>query len=223
MLTLLRANADVNTARLHVAAAAGRELDANSVPDDSLLTQVTEAGQPAPSAVTAALEGQRDAAVANAHAQRRTQAPVLKASADAGARGQLDRIFPVYRIALTLEIPLLDGGVSSASEHLAIARAEELAAMARDGKAQTQLGDELARAQLSNANESIRLAEELLEVATNAQRHALDQRELGGPIEPVLQAHARMAAAKLELLGARGVRASAVLRLKRAGVVALSH
>jgi outer membrane protein TolC len=188
-LELQRAEAALELARLELERAIGDQLSSTAEPDLALLGRSAPATE-TPSPEAAALEGRRDALLATAEAHRSGSLPVVGANADLGLRAQGATVFPLYRVGLTLSIPLLDGGAQSALANEAASRAGEFASLAGEARA----GAAIARRQ--------------------AVRSAKDQRELdGGDADAVVRARIRLSRAELEVLVARVTRVRAILAL----------
>jgi outer membrane protein TolC len=217
-LELSRADTEVQIAGLALSRAAGLTLGPDATPDFALLDSLPSAEARVVDPKADALEQQRSAALSAASAHRKAASPVLSARADAGIRGQFDQVFPVYRVGVTLELPLLDGGASNAAAQLSTSRAAELTALAREAQALADLDRARRRAELSDSETRIHLAEQLLQAAQTSHQHAQDQQQLGGSaLEALVRTQARVSAAKLELLTARVARANAALSLAGSG------
>jgi len=213
-LELARSEGELQAARLRLELAIGGALAAGAEPDVLLLESLPAAASETGGLSVRAIEQQRDAALATARAHRRSRAPVLSALAEAGVRGQHDTVFPSYRVGVSLSVPILDGGVSSASASLATAQANELSARANEARARSSFDSATSQAELAAAEQRLRFAAELALAADEALRHAEAGRELaGGSYESVIQARLRRAEAELEVLAARVARAQAALRL----------
>lgn len=233
-----RAERAVAAALQALAAAVQNELPPRSVPDLEVLeaeaAAITAAAQATgpdappvetPPALTAprksasdptltALERQRQAALSAAQAADRGSVPVLDGSAELGLQGQDTQVFPVYRVGLSLSIPLWDGGrqSSQAAVHRAEAhgiearlnalerglRAREEAAQSRHQAASAELRLSLmllatAELMLAEAEEHYRSGSDTLERVLGAQRSLVQARR------EVLTAKLETARARLEL------------------------
>jgi outer membrane protein len=213
-LDLERAEAALEVSRLALERASGAPLSATGEPDFSVLEP-----SPAPRDVNgsleaAVLERRRDALVATAEARRAGRLPVLGADVDLGMRGQGATLFPLYRVGVSLTIPVLDGGIASASADQASSRAAELSSLAREVRADVSLRSRQALVVANRAEREIELAQLLVDVAEQALRHATDQRELeGGGSDAVVRARIQRSRAELEVLTARIVRARALMTM----------
>jgi outer membrane protein TolC len=208
----------VQDARLSVERATGAQLASNASPDASLLDRGpsrTEYGQ---AAEAVALARQRESALATARLYDRDTTPVLSATADAGARGQSLNVFPAYRAAVSLAVPLWDGGASAARA----SRSREEAALfdAKEREERATVNTERVRAwnDWAGAAERLRFAESLYATAAARARDAEQRYDLGeGKIETVLETGSGLTRAEREVVLAKIHRADAVLRLKAPG------
>jgi outer membrane protein TolC len=216
-LDLLQARGDVSSARIALESAAAMRLAADAEPDKSLLEASPPLGQSAPSPDLTAIERRRNAALAVARSHDHGFAPIISGLAEAGVRGQEQKVFPAYRIAVSLSIPLLDGGEEAAQRKAAKAQSEELTGHAAE-LARTLSNEEAsARTDYRNANAQVEAAEQLQAVSAAAVRDAEDRYQLGGGgLDGIIDARQRWTAASLDVLHARGARAEAVLRLRGA-------
>jgi outer membrane protein TolC len=140
---------------------------------------------------------------------------VLAGLAEAGVRGQNGLVLPLYRVGVTLTIPLLDGGAQSAQEELAKAEAAELAASAAELGRALSNDEASARAAWENAGQRLAAAEEVQRVSELVLRAAQERSELGaGSVESVIDARAQSTRAALEVLLARAARTDAALHLR---------
>ncbi len=81
-----------------------------STPDLTVLEGPTVGSSSRTSFDAKALDEQAAASSALADGLVRDHAPLLTASGDLGVRGQMDSVFPVYRVGIVLSVPLWDGG-----------------------------------------------------------------------------------------------------------------
>jgi outer membrane protein TolC len=208
-----------------LSAAVADKLPEASVPDPSVIepepqrpaAPAVDGASPAAAAAAPALralELQRDAALSAARAADRSHAPQLDALGEFGLSGQDSELFPVYRAALSLSVPIYDGGAQSAlaEQHRAEARGldarrqkVELALQAQQSAAQNAIratGEELAltlellataETLLSQAEEHYRSGSDTLERVLSAQRSLVQARR------EVLSAKLENARARLEL------------------------
>ena len=214
-LEAVRAQGELETARLDVQTAAGVPLPADATPDAAILDRAQAAPAAESDPAASALAIQRDAALARARAASLERAPTLAAAAEAGIRGQSDELFPAYRAAVTLVVPLWDGGAQSARAAAARAQADELSARGRELRDRQESARARAQSELASAALRIAAAERLRAAAATLASDAEERHRLGeGPVEPVLEARATLARAEHEVLLAKLARAEAVLRLR---------
>jgi outer membrane protein TolC len=212
-LELERAAAGLELARLALERAIGGKLSSTEEPDFALL-DLPASRDPAASPEADALERRSDALAAAADAHRAGSLPVLSANVDLGLRAQGGTAFPLYRLGLALSIPLLDGGLESASADQARSQASELSSLAREARASASLVNQQGQVVAERAAREIVLARRLVEVAEQSLQHAKDQRELDGGSQLIVQARLQRSRAELELFAARVARARAVLALR---------
>jgi outer membrane protein TolC len=216
-LDLERSEGDLTSARFDVEQATGAPLSKSAEPDRSLLDGTPPPDSPVTHPEVSALERRRDAAVAAADSHGYAHAPVLAIGAAAGLHGQQSTPFPLYQAGVTVTVPVLDGGLESASAAQASSQAKELDAQAREMRAHVSVQNERARSSLASAERRLALAERLVAAAEESVKHAEDQHELGAAtFDAVVQARMQASRARLEVLGARVERARAVLDLKGA-------
>jgi outer membrane protein len=224
-----RSRADVENARLMLEAAIGGGLPADAEPDRRALqvdlpSSSTAGGTSESSADAAvrALERQRDAAQATASMYDRQRAPVIGADAQVGVRAQnavvggaLSGVFPMYRVGVSVSVPLWDGGSASANANLARAQAEELAARSRELSQARQIDRSQAEVATTLAQDRLRIARELLALADTGVRDAEERyAQAGGRIEAIAEANAmrRRANAEIVLAEVAAARARYTLR-----------
>jgi outer membrane protein len=155
-----------------------------------------------------ALELQRDAARATASMYDRLRSPVISAEAQLGVRAQnpivgggSSALFPVYRIGLSVSVPLSDGGSASANANVARAQAEEFAARSRELAQARQTARSQAQADTAAAQERLRIARELLALSERRVGEAEDRYEqAGGRIEAIAEANAMRRRANTEIV-----------------------
>jgi outer membrane protein TolC len=154
------------------------------------------------------LERQRDAAAATARMYESQHAPTIAAQAQVGVRAQnpiagggASAVFPVYRIGVSVNVPLFDGGGAQASAAAARAQAEELAARSREAEQARQTARQRAEADAAAAQERLRLARELLALSdTRVQDAEARYEEARGPIEAIAEANAMRRRANTEIV-----------------------
>ncbi len=161
-----------------------------------------------------ALDRQRDAALTAARAASRTRAPQLEAGAEVGIQGQDTEIFPAYRAALSLSIPLYDGGAQAAvaDQH----RAEALGLEARRQQLEKQIASarRAAESALRAASEELGMSLELLTTAETLLAQAEEHYRSGSDtLERVLSAQRSLVQARREVLTSKLENARARLEL----------
>lgn len=224
-----RARADVQRARIMLEAAVGAGLPPGAEPDRRALLAIPPSGnapgtfeQTADAAVDA-LEHQRDAARASASMYERQHAPVIGADAQVGIRAQnpiagggLSGAFPVYRVGVSVRVPLWDGGSARASANVARAQADEFAARSRE-LAEARLSERRqAEAQATAAEEQLRIARDLFALSDDRVREATERyAEAGGRVEAIAEAHAVRRRASTEIVLAEISAARARYTLER--------
>ncbi|HVW27425.1 MAG TPA: TolC family protein [Polyangiaceae bacterium] len=204
----------VTATELSLERAVGAPLPENGTPDTTLLDMTPPKQLSTDTSEIVALSKQSAAAVAMAHFHDRENSPVLSASAEAGVRGQLADVFPTYRAAIALTVPIADGGAASA--RAARSRSEATAIEAREREASIALRSEhdVAANDWARGVERVRLAESLYAVAASRARDVADRYSLGqDPLERLLEADSAVTRAEREVLLARLARADAALRL----------
>jgi outer membrane protein TolC len=213
-LELERSSATLETARLDLGFVAVADLPDDAQPDPAVLaagaTPAPADSNEDPSLVT--LQEQRKAAQASARVHDHAYAPILSAQAQAGVLGQGSYPFPVYRLGVTISVPLWDGGADGAARAQAEARAAELAAQAED-YAQARDHQRVRSAALqAQAARRIELAEELVRL-TQARLAQLDEGyPLGAAtLQELADARAGVQRANTELVLAQAMRAEAAL------------
>jgi outer membrane protein TolC len=175
--------------------------------------------QPAAAAIPASgdpalevLERQHEAALAAARAADRGAAPQLDLAADLGIQGTDGEVFPAYRAAVSISVPLFDGGAQSAV-------ADQFRAQARGLEARRQFVAEQLRLQrlgsqhaLTSAAEDLVMSLELLATAEALLAEAEEHYRSGSDtLERVLSAQRSLLSARREVLSAKLDHARAVL------------
>src|SRR6185312_13921326 len=138
--------------------------------------------------------------------------PVLSANAQAGLQGLNENLFPVYRVGVSLIVPLWDGGTEAASRSQALARGAQLGAQA----------DALERAEVRAGKRSQTLqrqAERRIGVAdklVTTCRKRVAQLEEASPLAAasyaeLADARSALSRAETELVLARALRAQVML------------
>lgn len=212
-LELERSTSELESARLDLSLVCVTDLGPAAEPDPSVL-QKGELPQidKGPDPSLAALEEQRTAARASARAHDRMLLPVLSAQAQAGLQGQTGNALPVYRLAITLSVPLWDGGMDGALRGQAVARAAELDAQAAEYKQAREHEKKRAQLIVEQATRRMEVAQQL--VLLTKQR--VTQLEEGYPLgaatlQQLADAHAAQQRAASELVLAQAMRAEARL------------
>jgi multidrug efflux system outer membrane protein len=214
-LELERSHADLESAREDLGFLAMFDLPPEAYPGDDPLRVGLHPSQPVPEdASLRALHEQRRAARATARVHDHAFAPVIAASAQAGVQGNMGSVFPLYRVGLTVSVPLWDGGAETANRTQAEARAAELAAESsryEQSRQQQQKKGELLGAQ---AERRIRLAEKLVQLCGKRLAQLEDAYPLGAaPYADVVEARGALSHAQTELVLAQALRAEAALEL----------
>jgi outer membrane protein TolC len=197
----------------------GSPLSEQSQPDLAVL-EVAQgvsspvAGAPADDPTLRALSMQHDAALSAARAADRGRAPQLDAAAEVGVSGQQAEVFPVYRAALSLTVPIFDGGALSAqaAEHRAEAKA--LGAQRELAEAKLRAHQHAAQSAVRAAGEEVAMTQQLLQTAETLVTEAEDHYKAGSDtLERVLSAQRSLVQARREVLTAKLENARARLEL----------
>lgn len=157
---------------------------------------------------------QHEAALSAAHAAERWRAPQLDAAAELGINGQDTQVFPVYRAAIALTVPIFDGGAlaSQAEQHRAEARGLEARRELAEDKLRAHQG--AAQNALRAASEELAMTRALLETAEKLVSEAEDHYRAGSDtLERVLSAQRSLVQARREVLTAKLENARARLEL----------
>lgn len=215
-LELERAAAELESARTDLGFIAARDLPMSAIPADDVLNAVPI--EPGPSlgqkAQVDALREQKAAAQALARAHDHALTPVLSANAQAGMQGLNDKVFPVYRVGVSLLVPLWDGGSEAALRAQAQARAAQLGAQAEELERAQARAQARSRSLKGQADRRIAVADKLLAIC----RTRVSQLEAASPLGAASYlelADARNAAARAEteLVLAQALRAQVLLGL----------
>jgi outer membrane protein TolC len=206
--------ARVVAAKRLLESAVGTELSPEAEPDTELLAiDATDRDSDVRWEVEA-LERQRDAARQEAHMHRKSRVPVLAVIGQTGLAGINEQVFPMYRVGLSLAVPLWDGGRAVAMAHAADAQAIELEALARD--AHVARNDEWQQALFDreHGEEQLALANSLVSVSEKRVGQAQTSYDLGaGDLEALANARAALRDAQSRRVQIQVDRADAVLRL----------
>ena len=202
-----------------LAAELGSPLSEQVVPDLAVLDVAPVASGPAAGPSTddptlRALSMQHDAALSAARAADRGRAPQLDAAAEVGVNGQQAQVFPVYRAALSLTVPIFDGGALSAqaAEHRAEAKA--LGAQRQIAESRLRAHQHAAQSALRAAGEDVEMTQQLLHTAEVLVSEAEDHYKAGSDtLERVLSAQRSLVQARREVLTAKLDNARARLEL----------
>jgi outer membrane protein TolC len=207
-----------------LSAAVADKLPEASVPDFSVIEP--EPQRPAPSVDGAspaatvadptlrALELQRDAALSAARAADRSHAPQLDALGEFGLSGQDSELFPAYRAALSLSVPIYDGGAQSALAEQHRAEARGLDARRQKVELALQAQQTAAENAIRATGEELALTLELLATAETLLSEAEDHYPSGSDtLERVLSAQRSLVQARREVLSAKLENARARLEL----------
>jgi outer membrane protein TolC len=161
-----------------------------------------------------ALREQRTAAEASARAHDHAFTPVLSANAQAGVQGLNESFFPVYRIGVSLLVPLWDGGTEAATRAQALARGAQLGVQAAElERAEVRAGKRSQTLQ-HQAERRIGVADKLV----NTCRTRVSQLEAAAPLgaasyAELADARSALSRAETELVLARALRAQVMLGL----------
>jgi outer membrane protein TolC len=161
------------------------------------------------------LQFQHDAALAAARAADKSGAPQIDLAADLGLQGQDSEVFPAYRAAVSITVPLLDGGAQSAvaDQHRAAARGLE--ARRQLLAEQIRLQQLSAQQALGAAAEDLGLTLELLATAEALLSEAEDHYRAGSDtLERVLSAQRSLVQARREVLSSKLEQARARLEVE---------
>ena len=217
-LELEGARSELESAREDLAFVAAAELPASAVPADDVLnaTPVAKGESLGQKAQRDALREQRAAAHASARAHDHAFSPVVSASAQAGIQGLNDNVFPVYRVGLSVLVPLWDGGAEAALRGQARARAAQLSAQAEALERSAHRAHARGRTLKQQAERRIAIADKLLAVCLKRVSQLEAAAPLGAASYLELQ-DARNAAsrAQTELVLARALRAQVLLGLEQ--------
>lgn len=200
-------------ARLGLGAAVGKDIPPKARPDRGLLTLNEGASGPRAALLQIeALTARVRAARAKATATDRAMDPSFVISGQAGLRGQLGSLFPMYQAGLSLQIPLIDGGAGHARAEAALAEAKALAEREAAAREELEREDRRRAAWLTNARERVELSEQLLGLAEKAREDVeLRAEESAAGPDELASADERVAGAQEILLEARLERARILL------------
>ncbi|MGB5694229.1 MAG: TolC family protein [Polyangiales bacterium] len=192
----------------------GAELSPEAEPDVELL-EITAAESKAPAhSEVDVLERQGEAARREAQMHRGSRVPALAIIGQTGVAGINERVFPMYRLGVSLAVPFWDGGRAVAMAHAAEAEAIELEARARD--AQLKVDEDRQRALLDRkqAEEQLVLATNLVSISEKRVEQAQARYDLGAvELESVADARAALRDARSRLVQIQVARSDAILRI----------
>lgn len=212
-LDLRRSEQQLESARLALEHAIGERLPVDAEPDPRVV-DVELPARPIPDLRSAAFDQRAAAASASAAFQRRQRLPVLIVAAQTGIRGQLDRIFPNYRLSVTFSVPLWDGGNVAADVDTAEAQAAEFSAQAEQLRRDYRRAIEQAQLDRRQAEAQLRVLSDLVEVSARRLEQAEEQYELGvGNLEAIADARVLLGRARAQAISARVAAAEAAFRL----------
>lgn len=213
-LEATRAREQRDAAGRRLAHATGLEaLPPDATPEPALLAGEIEL-RGASGAEFAVLERRGTAERESARAHERSDAPQLKASAEAGVRGQEEELFPVYGLMLSLSVPLWDGGTTDAEADAARARASAADARLAELHAEQASRHRDAEARRAAALERLHLAEQFLTLARQRLDEAEARYDAGlAPLQELRDARANQHRARTEFVLARALGAQARLDL----------
>ena len=208
------ASAKAVAAKRLLESAVGTELSPEAEPDTRLLeTDSMDTGSDA-GWEAESLERQRDAVRQEAQMHRKGRVPVLAVIGQTGLAGVNDRVFPMYRVGLSLSVPLWDGGRAIAMAHAADAQATELDARARDARVARTEERQQALLDRKHAEEQLVLANGLVSVSEKRVAQALTSYDLGaGNLEAVADARAALRDAQSRRVQIQVAHTDAMLRL----------
>lgn len=208
------AKARVSGAKRLLESAVGTELAEDAAPDTSLLELDSIDSGSDPGFEVEALERQREAAQQEARMHRKGRVPVLAIIGQTGVAGVNERVFPMYRLGLSLSVPLWDGGRAVAFARAADAQASELDARAREAQMSEDEDSQQALLDRTNAEEQLALATRLVSVSETRVEQAQTSFELGaGDVEAVAHARTDLRDARSRRVQIQIARADAMLRL----------
>ncbi len=215
-LRLAHATHAAENAALALSEAVGG-LPAGAAPDRALLELGAERSLQEPEdPALDALGARIDALSATVDLEERAGLPALGIDLQVGLRGQELSLFPVYRGALSLKLPIWDGGERDAEVERARAERRALAAEQARAEDQRTRRQEALRLRLRHARDRVVLASRLVEAARGRLEDAEQRLDQDAATEDeVARARAEWIRAEGELLAARVDRAAASLELTR--------
>ncbi|MGB8329430.1 MAG: TolC family protein [Polyangiales bacterium] len=213
---LVEADALANAlaARRALESAIGAELSPEVEPDTGLLDiESTDADSDVGWEIEA-LERQGDAARHEARMHRMSRVPTLAAFAQTGVAGVNDRVFPMYRLGLSLAVPLWDGGRAVAMGRAADAQAGELDARAQEARVAKEEERRNAIIDREQAEQQLEIANSLISISKKRVDQAKTSYELGAAdLEALAGVRAALREAQSRRVRIQVARADAILRL----------
>jgi outer membrane protein TolC len=206
--------AKANAAKHALEATVGTELSFEAEPDTRILeVDASETGSDGGWEIEA-LERQGEAARQEANMHRKSRMPMLAAIGQTGFAGVNERVFPAYRVGLSLTVPLWDGGSALAMGRVADAQAAEIAARARDTRVANDDERKQALIDRRNADEQLAIANGMVAISERRVEEARTSYEMGATdLESVTDLRAALRAAQSRRVQIQVARADAVLRL----------
>jgi len=214
-LAAAEAKAPLLAARQQLEYAVGAKLSPTAVPDLGLLDAESpkDRSSPALSEIDA-LKRERNAARLEARMHRTTRRPALAVSGQTGLSGIDDNVFPMYRLGMTLAVPLYDGGRALAQARAIDAHAAELDAELQDRKAAAQDAKQRALLDRAQAEEQLQIVDSLVAVSEKRVERAEARYEIGaGDLDAIASARASLRDAESRRVHIRVARTDAMFRL----------
>ena len=210
-----RARATLESAREDLGYLALLELPEDARPADAVL----ETGVPSSPAAgedsgLRALQEQQRAAQASARVHDHAFAPVIAASAQAGVQGNMGNVFPLYRVGLSISVPLWDGGAEAANRGQAQARVAQLAAAATQHERAREQKKQRGALIKAQAERRIVLSQQLVQLCSTRLSQLEEAYPLGAAsFTDLVAAKSALSRAQTELVLAQATRAEASLEL----------
>jgi outer membrane protein TolC len=210
-----RARANLESAREDLGFLAMLDLAEDARPAGAVL----EAGLPATegaadNAGLRALQEQRRAAEASARVHDHAFAPVIAASAQAGVQGNMGNVFPLYRVGISVSVPLWDGGADAANRGQARAQASQLASAATQHETLREQQKQRGARIKAQAERRIGLSQQLVQLCGTRLAQLEEAYPLGAAsFTDLADARSALSRAQTELVLAQAMRAEATLDL----------
>jgi len=200
-------------------AAVGTELSPEAEPDVRLLEIESTEVDSEPGWEVEALEHQSNAAHHQAHMHHKSRLPTIAAFAQTGVAGINEQVFPMYRLGLSLAVPLWDGGRALAMGRAAEAQASELDARAQEARVAKEDARKQALLDREHAEEQLAIADSLVAISKKRVEQARTRYELGATdLDTVAELRAALRDAETRRVQIQVARADAVLRLDESSV-----